>query len=203
MGQDVSAMKTFDYIYIRPINLNSMYKAFYLVTIILLYCINPCSAQEKEYKAALDSLNKYINFAKGTNLLTWYAPGMYNVMSEEVDSINFYGMTYNNKTKIVISTGNPLYMFNLSLMDTSAIRINRGGGIYIQDKDSTKFMYHSAQARIFNAKYGGVPIYEVKLFEGNAINAAYTEKIIFYFKQAIVYSKKVKVKRKELIKLDY
>lgn len=189
---------------LQTYSLNLMKKTFVILSVFILHCISPCVAQEKQYKASLDSLNKYINLsAKGTKLLTWYAPGMYNEMAEVFDSSNYYGMTYNNKTKIVISTGNPLYMFNLPLMDTSSIKIDRRGGLIIRDIDSSRCMYHSAESRIFNGKYGGVPIDEVRLFENNTINALYLNKIIFYFKQAIVYSKKVKVKKKDLVKYEY
>jgi len=123
---------------------------------------------------------------------------MNNEMAERYDSANYYGMTDGIKTKIVLSLGNTLYMFNLPLMDSSSFGISRRGGVVIKDKDSTKCIYHSAESRIFNGKYGGVPIYEVLLLEDKTLERAHAEKIIYYFKQAILYSKKVKTKKKDM-----
>src|SRR5690606_15373897 len=133
----------------------------------LYLLMQPCIAQEKKYKQALDSLSYYLNYTGGVSkvkLLTFYNPGMQNEMSERYDSTNYLGFTYNIKTKIVISIGNTLYMLNLPIMDSILIRRDRRGDSFIiKDLNNSNCLYHSAESRIFNGKYGGVPINEIQI----------------------------------------
>lgn len=185
---------------------------YILTTLILFFLyvtIQPCIAQEKKYKQALDSLSHYLNYSSGINkvrLLTFYNPGMQNEMSEQYDSMNYLGFSYNIKTKIVISTGNTLYMLNLPIMDSTKI-LQSPTFIIIKDLDNSNCLYHSAESRIFNGKYGGVPIGEIQIplltyRNDSAIESqqqfVYLKKIEYYLKEAILYSKKVKTKKKDV-----
>jgi hypothetical protein len=138
---------------------------------------------------------------------------MQNEMSDRYDSINYSGFTYNSKTKIVISLGNILYMLDLPIMDSIRISRSRAGDSFIvTDLNNSNCLYHSAESRIFNGKYGGVPINEIQVplisyrndpSIENQMRIFYFQKIEYYLKEAIYYSKKVKNKKKDLWKNGY
>jgi hypothetical protein len=158
------------------------------------------AAQEAKYKAALDSIAKYIRYTRldrEVQLITYYQPGLYNGMSETTDSITFYSMTNNEKTKIVFSDGNQIFMADLKKMDTTMIRLTRGISFY--DASGKVKFRKSAIARIFNGKHGGVEtddfLLRMDYSEENRIIAQKLKQFLF---EAILYSKKVKTKKSEL-----
>ncbi|ABG59349.1 hypothetical protein [Cytophaga hutchinsonii] len=176
-----------------------------LPALLFILSIKTLSAQELEYKQALDSLARYLlnttteNNFRPMKLLSWYAPGMMNSMEERCDSTMYLGMTDNNKTKIVLSDEAVLYMLDLTKMDTlmAYTRHNQ----YFCIKDSTAgSLRQSNVPRVFNGKYGGIPCTDIRLIvkdqlNGNTFSLIEKEeilnKIILYLNQTIRYSKQV------------
>lgn len=185
---------------------------FILTTFFIFYSLTNYG-QEKNYKEALDSLTHYLNYGSSeygkVNLYTYYTSYTEQKHTAEYESPGMYtAMTNNYKSKIVITVDNTIYMLNLAEMDTSFIKTGRTG-ICVKDLTNIKCIYHSAYSRIENGKYGGVPIDAIEIPVIGYINNIPATKeqqrdsaaqIIYYLKQAICYSKKVKTKPGEIWK---
>lgn len=170
--------------------------------LILFFLPLSLLAQEAKYKAALDSIAKYVKYTQlGNNdpvqLLTYYDPAMFNGMAEQTDSSVFYSMSSNYKNKIVFSDGRAVYMADLKAMDTSMVKLGRG--IHFFDANGNVKFRKSAVSRIFNGKHGGVDTDDFTLImsytEENRIIA---KKLMHFIREAILYSKKVKTKKGQL-----
>ena len=164
------------------------------------------NAQEAKYKATLDSLANYIRFTKSESeksfrLLSYYQPGMFNAMSEKTDSSIFFSMTKNEKTKVVFTDGNEIYMADLKQMDTTMISPTRGIRFY--DVNGKVKFRKSYIARIFNGKHGGVETdYFILKMVLSQENKVYFEKLMVFQKDAILFSKDVVTLKSDLREVE-
>lgn len=177
---------------------------------LLLFFISILThAQEAKYKQALDSIAQYIEFTrfeKKMHLVTYYNPNTYSNMSETTDSLTYIKMAYNYKTKVVFTDSDIVYMIDFKEADTTFFGYSRKG-LRIKDPAKKVMFRNSNTARLFNGKIGGVDIDQIDLdfpysTEYNTYlspqNLYNLNKLIYFLKQATLYSKKVKTKKKDI-----
>lgn len=179
------------------------------IPLLLFFLSILANAQEAKYKQALDSIAYYIKFTqieKKTHLVTYYNPNTYSNMSETTDSLTYLKMAYNYKTKVVLTDGNIIYMIDFKQADTSFFCLGRKG-LRITDPSKKVMFRNSNTARLFNGKIGGVDIDQIDLFVPFSTeyktylspqNLYNLNKLIYFLKQATLYSKKVKTKKKDI-----
>ena len=167
------------------------------------------NAQETKYKQALDSIDYYLKFTKlerQTKLVSYYHPNTYSNMSENSDSLIYLQMAFNYKTKIVLTDGDMVYMIDFKQIDTTCFGIGRKG-LKIMDPSKKVMFRMSNSARLFNGKIRGVEIDQIDLIYPysddehtylSTNNIYNLKKLIYFFKQATIYSKKVKTKKKDI-----
>ena len=169
------------------------------------------NAQEAKYKQALDSIAYYIKFTQienQTHLLTHYNNLNTKINTSEVTARGIYLlMAYNYKTKVVFTDGNIVYMIDFKQIDTTFFSITRKG-LRISDPAKKVMFMHSNTVRLSNGKIGGVPVDQIDLeypisTEANTYSTLQKlynlNKLIYFLKQAALYSKKIKTKKKDIV----